>query len=244
MGQSTVVACFAEAQAEPVKVMRGLKQGCPLSPLLYMLYTASLERMLLEDGGGFSLAHSYGGTPVPWRLPGLVYADDVVLMADNVGDLQHFVSLSANHLSKLGLRFNAKESAVLVFAGTDTSAVVSLPEGGQIPWRDEYRYLGVQLSTSSHVLDIHEENIRQTSRKAANVLRKRSLWGCNRFLLVREMWKCVHVPCLSFANAVLTFQSGTRQWLERGQREVGRLALGCHGRCHRGHSWRRGVVVV
>ena len=151
-------------------------------------------------------------------------------MADSLGDLQHLVSLSANHLSKLGLCFNAKKSAVLVFAGTDTTAAVSLPEGGQIPWKEEYRYLGVQLSTSRHVLDIHEENIRQTSRKAANVMRKRSLWGCNRFLLVREMWKCVHVPCFSFANAVLTFQPGTRQWLERGQREVGRLALGCHGR--------------
>lgn len=69
---NTVVACFSEAQAEPVTVKRGLKEGCPLFPLLYILYTASLERMLLADGCELSLAHSYGGTPAPWRLSGLV----------------------------------------------------------------------------------------------------------------------------------------------------------------------------
>ncbi|KAH6947507.1 hypothetical protein HPB50_019583 [Hyalomma asiaticum] len=35
---------------------------------------------------------------------------------------------------------------------------------------------------------------------------------------------------LTFANAVLCLNVTTRQWLECGQREVGRMALGCHGR--------------
>ncbi|KAH8009022.1 hypothetical protein HPB51_008952 [Rhipicephalus microplus] len=35
---------------------------------------------------------------------------------------------------------------------------------------------------------------------------------------------------LSSTTAALLPFRGTRQWLERGQREVGRLALGCHGR--------------
>ncbi|KAH7985324.1 hypothetical protein HPB51_026842 [Rhipicephalus microplus] len=134
---NTVVACFAEIQVELVTVKRGLKQECSLPPLLYMLYTASLERALLTDGGGFFLAHSYGGAPVSWRLPGLVYVDDIVLMADSLGDLQHLVSLSTNHLSTLGLCFNAKKSAMLVFAGTDITAAVLLSEGGQVSWKEE-----------------------------------------------------------------------------------------------------------
>ena len=49
-------------------------------------------------------------------------------------------------------------------------------------------------------------------------------------MLVRDLWKSVHVPGLTFANAILCLSANTREWLERGQRAVGRLALGCHGR--------------
>lgn len=40
---NTVVATFGPASTEPVAVRQGLKQGWPLSPLLYMLYTVGLE---------------------------------------------------------------------------------------------------------------------------------------------------------------------------------------------------------
>ncbi|KAH6930787.1 hypothetical protein HPB50_018395 [Hyalomma asiaticum] len=109
-------------------------------------------------------------------------------------------------------------------------ADIYLPGGDQIQWDTEYRYLGVILSTSGDLLGVHEENLRRSSQRAANVLRRKRLWGCNRFLLTRDLWKAVHVPGLTFANAVLCLNVTTRQWLERGQREVGRMALGCHGR--------------
>ncbi|KAH7936456.1 hypothetical protein HPB52_023568 [Rhipicephalus sanguineus] len=44
------------------------------------------------------------------------------------------------------------------------------------------------------------------------------------------LWKSVHVPGLTFANAILCLSANTREWLERGKRAAGRLALGCHGR--------------
>ncbi|KAH6948934.1 hypothetical protein HPB50_027184 [Hyalomma asiaticum] len=49
-------------------------------------------------------------------------------------------------------------------------------------------------------------------------------------MLVQELWKGVHVRALIFANAVICLTAETRTWLKRGHREVGRLALGCHGR--------------
>ncbi|KAH7981574.1 hypothetical protein HPB49_025558 [Dermacentor silvarum] len=47
--------------------------------------------------------------------------------------------------------------------------------------------------------------------------------------MVRDLWKLVHVPGLTFSNAVVCMSAPTREWIERRQREVGRVALGCHG---------------
>lgn len=108
---NTVVACLGGAQSLPVPVRRGLKQGCPLSPLLYMLYVSGLERSLIDSRLGFPFRFLSEGLPDTWVLPGL--ADDLVLLAETVVDLQRLVT----HLARLGLSFNPKKSAVIQFSG-------------------------------------------------------------------------------------------------------------------------------
>ncbi|KAH6943703.1 hypothetical protein HPB50_025628 [Hyalomma asiaticum] len=76
---------------------------------------------------------------------------------------------------------------------------------------------------------LHEMKTRDAGLRAQCTLRRRCLWGCHRYLMVRDLWKLVHVPGLTFANAVVTMSAATREWLKRRQREVGRIALGCHG---------------
>lgn len=226
-----VVACFGEVHTEPVAIHRGLKQGCPLSPLLYMLYVAGLEKALIASGLGFTLPYSEDGLPQMWTLPGLVFADDLVLLAGSVAELQGLVTASAEHLSTLGLAFNTRKSAVLCFSDPEDKArIVLLPGGEEVPPMHSYCYLGITFNTTGDKYATHEALLKERSRRASCILRRRCLWGCNRYLLVRDLWKSVHVPCLTFANAVVCVSAPTRGWLERGQREVGRLALGCHGR--------------
>ena len=68
----------------------GLKQGCVLSPLLFALFMAELEKRIQELGIGVRV----GGK----TLGGLLFADDLVLMAENVGDLKRLVEVT-NELS-------------------------------------------------------------------------------------------------------------------------------------------------
>ncbi|KAH7979087.1 hypothetical protein HPB49_008059 [Dermacentor silvarum] len=49
-----------------------------------------------------------------------------------------------------------------------------------------------------------------------------------RYEVVRALWKMLAVPGLTYANAVLCLSSGVEEFLERRQRETGRLALGMH----------------
>ncbi|KAM7290562.1 hypothetical protein ISCGN_027182 [Ixodes scapularis] len=75
----------------------------------------------------------------------------------------------------------------------------------------------------------HHEGLRKSSVSKRNILRRRSLWSCDRYIVTRELWKAVAVPGLTFGNSVICVPSELRTYLERRQREVGRQALGCHG---------------
>ncbi|KAG0422198.1 hypothetical protein HPB47_001940, partial [Ixodes persulcatus] len=143
---------------------------------------------------------------------------------------KRYICICETEVATLGLRFNAKKSAVLQLAGSDEAKLNSLVlNGEQAQVQESYKYLGVVLTNKPEYLSDHYAHLRQAAVRGKNVLRKRNLWSCNRFLLTRELWKAVVVPGLTFANAVLCVPGTVREVMERPQREVGRQALGCHG---------------
>ncbi|KAG0425457.1 hypothetical protein HPB47_027380 [Ixodes persulcatus] len=89
---------------------------------------------------------------------------------------------------------------------------------------DRYKSLGIDLQAGHHYLLAHERKAK--SRRNKSIATARALWGYSRCEVTRVVWKMVAVPGLTFGNAVLCLPSGTRQYLEVRQREVGRSALG------------------
>ncbi|KAH7980822.1 hypothetical protein HPB49_019475 [Dermacentor silvarum] len=114
-------------------------------------------------------------------------------------------------------------------AGGRTDPAVLTLGGEPVATCNEYRYLGVTLCAEADKYSFHETALRQAALRAQRILRRRCLWGCNRFLVIRDLWKLVHVPGLTFANTVTCLSPATREWLERQQRKAGRTALVCHG---------------
>ena len=54
-----------------------------------------------------------------WRLPGLLYADDLVLCGESEEDLKAIVGCFAEVCRRRGLKFNAGKSKVMVLGGED-----------------------------------------------------------------------------------------------------------------------------
>ncbi|MDJ1305866.1 MAG: reverse transcriptase domain-containing protein, partial [Candidatus Midichloria sp.] len=210
----------------PIDIGRGLRQGCPLSPLLFMLYLRGLEDRLEKSGLGFDLSYSKQGQNIQQSLPGMMYADDIVLMASNRIDLQELMNICGREGEELGLEFSSEKSAVMTFNNSEAEGLKI--QNITVEKVNKYKYLGVWISDDTEYLNEHEKYVTSKSNRNAAVMKNRALWNYNRYEVVREIWKGVMVPGLTFGNAVLCMKPEVQARLEVKQRGVGRLALGAH----------------
>nr|XP_037288665.1 uncharacterized protein LOC119181514 [Rhipicephalus microplus] len=91
-------------------------------------YFANVESR--PSGLRFRLKYSTSGIDENRRLPGLTFADDVVLIVETKVDLQALLDTCAAEMTELGLRFNAKKTKVVPFAGNRAEAA-DLKLGGE-----------------------------------------------------------------------------------------------------------------
>ncbi|KAG0411884.1 hypothetical protein HPB47_010974 [Ixodes persulcatus] len=75
-----------------------------------------MKKVLEQTGIGFTLRHMLQGDMVEWWLPGLAFADDLVLMADNVSDMKKLLIACEAKAARLRLQFNTNKSAVVIFS--------------------------------------------------------------------------------------------------------------------------------
>ncbi|GAQ86860.1 Reverse transcriptase-like protein with RNA-directed DNA polymerase domain [Klebsormidium nitens] len=118
----------------------GVKQGCPLSPLLFGLYTDGLEDSMRGRGDP---------TLMGVGVPLLAFADDVLLLSTDPEGLQRKLEVLERFSEKSGLSVNLQKTQAVVFGGQFGSQKRKHDfryGGEQVEIVKSYRYLGVQFS--------------------------------------------------------------------------------------------------
>ena len=87
--------------------VRGVRQGCPLSPTLFNIYMARLEEELRKGHDG--------GIVVGKRKVCYILRYDIVLMADREEKLKDMMKRFEKFLKEAELEMNAEKTKIVVF---------------------------------------------------------------------------------------------------------------------------------
>ncbi|XP_075150786.1 uncharacterized protein LOC142224894 [Haematobia irritans] len=185
---ASIAVWTGEEISEYFQTFSGVKQGCILSPLLFALYINDLHDYLV---GGLDINGK--------NLRILLYADDIVIVADEIEVMQQMINNLYKYCKLWSMEINMNKSKVMVFrnGGRLSEREKWYLNGQQIETVAEYNYLGViftpKLSFKKHVQCRISQSKRAINMTWKNFLNK-------NYISLDTKWKLYLAICNSIKS--------------------------------------------
>jgi exonuclease III len=153
--------------SEPYALQRGVRQGCPLSSILFNIYIDTMFDNWV-DAAGVSVAVQVPGSDkkFPLKIPGLLFADDGVVLADSPAALIAILLLVSQWCDRWHMSANASKCAIMLVPLQSSNAEYQdfktavcnrflagfVIQGAPVPVVEKTTYLGCVLHYSLDLL--------------------------------------------------------------------------------------------
>ena len=141
---SSKVQVDGPAQSYTSDIERGVRQGCPMSPILFDIFINDLligtERYGVRVPGVPRLHLD--------KVPGLMFADDLVCLSPNRSRMRSLLRHVVNWVDTWEMKINVRKCGTMVFFGSDqrNAAAQFHIKGEPVPIVEEYCYLGFMFN--------------------------------------------------------------------------------------------------
>ena len=136
--------------SEKVFTRSGVKQGCPLSPLLWALFISDIGLLLEQSPGGVLI----------WgqRISALLFVDDMVIIGRNKAEIKRIIIQCQFQFELSGLEINFSKSKILSRHDMEQDNMTITSQMGvtigDLECKEKYKYLGVTLNMGARSSDI------------------------------------------------------------------------------------------
>lgn len=197
---STARVILNDKLGQPIKISRGVKQGCPLALYLYLLYIEPLLATIEKNIDGVKIG------PASIKTSG--YVDDVVIIASSDYDLTTTIEILAKFEKMTNSRLNRNKCSALTFGTWKTE------DNWPQTWLKRVNKLKILGITFKHTLN---ETIKENCKMLKKTFTKAVLSTSNRnFTLLQKTFytNTYLIPIVSFLAKILLIPKKTARQLQ------------------------------
>ena len=221
-----------------VYIKRGVKQGCPLSPLLFLIFINPLIDLLNEKIIGYEKNNICSA-----------FADDLVLVTDRFDQIERAFNIVQQFCNdtgmELNLGLNENDKSKTVYSSNDNQneeVYIKMNNNNKrkipfIPPNNSYSYLGVLININQN-WDLQEQVLKTNLLKYLIPLRNR----CFSVKQTVEAINKIFIPAIAYRLAVIPLRDKFLKQLDNIISSIIYKKLGIYFRSSKNHLFQESKV--